>query len=161
MLSEQYLPGNPVRCCATPHNALHDDVMLLSTECHTGMCHLLPWRLWGKLSRTAPCSCSATMTSSMRSSSSHAISLRYTFLLRPKAVNQLVFVFITQHLTCLYLGLTCLPSSYCCTLHRKPASCKAEFVAMPQPANPICFTGSRSRVEGLQRQPKQWDSGQA
>ena len=104
VLSEQYLPGTPGRCYATPHKASHDNLLLLSAECHTGMCHLLPWRLWGRLSRTAPCSCSATMTSSMRSSSSRAISLRYTFLLCPKAVHHLVFVFITQHSTCLYLG---------------------------------------------------------
>ena len=104
VLSEQYLPGTSGRCYATPYNASHDNLLLLSDECPTGMCHLLPWRLWGRLSRTAPCSCSAITTSSMRSSSSHAISLRYTFWLRPKAVDHLVFVFITQHSTCLYLG---------------------------------------------------------
>lgn len=46
-------------------------------------------------------------------------------------------------------------------MHRKPASCSVEFVAMPQSANPSGFTGTRSRIEGLQRQPKQWDFGQA
>ena len=129
---------NPVMCCATSDNASHDDVMLLSGECHTGMCHLLPWTLGQafkdstllmqrnyeifyeelKLSCYQPEVHILALRQSRQSKCLHVLHSALSLSVPWSNTS------IIHHSSGLYLGLTHLLSSYYRTLHGKPASCK-------------------------------------